>query len=101
MKTIERRKLDEAELEAALKELPNWVVDNGKLFKQFKFKGFMQAIGWMVSVAIAAEKLDHHPEWSNVYNRVTVYLTTHDMQNQISTWDVALAKLMDELAAGR
>lgn len=98
MKKIERKKLEGLELEKAVAQLPGWKAENGKLYKRFKFKGFMQAIGWMVSVGIAAEKMDHHPEWSNVYNRVDVYLTTHDMDNQISSWDIELAKIMDDLA---
>jgi len=99
MKNIERKRLTEGEIVEALNKLADWEAKDGKLTKQFKFKGFMQAMGWMVSVAIAAEKLDHHPEWSNIYNRVDVALTTHDMDNAISSWDVALAKTMDELAA--
>ena len=56
-------------------------------------------VGWMVSVAIYADKIDHHTEWSNVYNRVKVKLVTHDLGSAISTWDVDLARKMDELAA--
>lgn len=78
--------------------MPGWTAKDGKLFKQFQFEGFMQAMGWMVSAGIAAEKLDHHPEWSNIYNKVEVALTTHDMGNTVSSWDVALAKIMDDLA---
>ena len=55
--------------------------------------------GWMVSAAIYADKIDHHTEWSNVYNRVHVNLVTHDLGNAISTWDVDLARKMEELAA--
>ena len=97
MKKVERKLLKGSDLEDALSCLPGWSAKNGRLCKQFKFRGFMQAMGWMVSVSIAAEKLDHHPEWSNVYNRVDVALTTHDMNNQISTWDIELAKIMDSL----
>ncbi|MFK7800265.1 MAG: 4a-hydroxytetrahydrobiopterin dehydratase [Anaerolineae bacterium] len=98
MKRIERKKLSDAEINRALENLEGWKSENGKLTKRFKFKGFMQAMGWMVSVAIAAEKLDHHPEWSNIYNQVDVALTTHDMDNTISSWDVALAQTMNDLA---
>ena len=101
MKKVTRKKLEGSELNQAVDGLSNWSVEDGKLHKQFKFKGFMQAIGWMVSVSIAAEKLDHHPEWANVYNRVDVTLTTHDMGNQISTWDIELAKTMDNLFNGQ
>jgi 4a-hydroxytetrahydrobiopterin dehydratase len=95
----DRRALTNAEIEAALADLPNWQVVDGKLYKQFKFGSFAQAMGWMVSVAIHADKLDHHPEWSNVYNRVEVNLVTHDLDNAISTWDVELAQKMEALAA--
>lgn len=93
-----REKLTDDQLQVALKSLSGWSVEDGKLYKQFKFKSFAQAIGWMVSVGVEADKMDHHPEWSNVYNRVTVHLVTHDMDNSISSWDVDLAKKMDGLA---
>lgn len=94
-----RRKLDQAEIQSALAGLPGWQLHQNKLHKVFKFDSFAQAIGWMMSVAIYADKLDHHPEWSNVYNRVTVNLVTHDLGNVVSSWDVALAQKMEELAA--
>lgn len=92
-----RRKLSEVELTAVLKSLPGWSVKEGKLHKQFKFDTFAQAIGWMVAVSIYADKLDHHPEWCNIYSRVTVDLVTHDMGNAISSWDVLLAQKMEQL----
>ena len=95
---MERSSLNEIEIEAALEQLPGWEVRNGKLCKQFKFASFAEAMGWMVSVGIYADKLDHHPDWSNVYNRVDVELITHDL-GALSTWDVDLAKRMDVLAA--
>lgn len=97
--TMARQKLSDSEIEVALAELPGWSVQNGKLFKQYKFKSFAQALGWMVAVGIQADKMDHHPEWSNVYNRVTVNLVTHDLGNAISSWDVDLARHMEKLAA--
>ena len=66
--------------------------------KEFKFESFHQAWGWMTQVAICAEKLYHHPEWSNTYNRVHVILTTRSC-NGLSDLDVKLAKLMDEAAS--
>lgn len=93
-----RRKLDEEEIQTALQELTGWMILEGKLHKTFKFASFAQAIGWMVSVAVHADKVDHHPEWSNVYSRVTVNLVTHDLDNSISNLDVELAKKMDSLA---
>ncbi|MEJ2749860.1 MAG: 4a-hydroxytetrahydrobiopterin dehydratase [Anaerolineae bacterium] len=80
-------------------DLPGWQVQDGKLHKTFKFASFARAIGWMTSVAVIADKMDHHPEWTNVYNRVTVNLVTHDLGNVISSWDVTLAQNMEELAA--
>jgi len=93
-----RKKLTPAEIKAALIRLPGWDVKEGKLHKQFKFGSFAQALGWMVSVGVKADKMNHHPEWSNVYNRVTVNLVTHDMNNAISSRDVELARRMERLA---
>lgn len=95
---MERRKLTREEMDAAVAELTGWDEMNGKLRKQFKFESFAVAIGWMVSAAVYADKIDHHPNWSNVYNRVTVELWTHDL-SAISTLDVALAQRMNILAA--
>ena len=95
---LERRKLNDEELSAVLPTLENWTIKNGKLHKQFKFPTFASAMGWMMAVAIECDKLDHHPEWTNVYNRVSVDLTTHDMDNSISTWDIDIARKMDQLA---
>ena len=91
-------KLSSEEITAALTDLPGWTVQENKLHKQYKFDNFAQAMGWMMQVAIHADKLDHHPEWSNVYNRVTVSLTTHDLDNQISDLDVKLARKMEQAA---
>lgn len=93
---MERRKLSQEEIKEALNNLPGWQLQDGKLHKMFKFNSFAQAVGWMMSVAIFADKIDHHPEWANVYNRVTVDLVTHDLGNAISSWDVALAQKMEE-----
>ncbi len=95
---MSRRKLSSEEVEAELAQLPGWKVKEGKLHKEFKFKSFAQALGWMVTVGVQADKMDHHPEWSNVYNRVTVSLVTHDLDNSISNWDIELAKKMEQLA---
>lgn len=94
---MERKKLTDEQLNEALKTLSGWMVKDGKLHKQYKFRSFAQAMGWMVSAGIEADKMDHHPEWSNVYNRVMVNLVTHDMDNSISSWDIELAKKMDAL----
>lgn len=91
-------KLDQEAIQTALAELSGWEVKDGKLHKQFKFDSFGRALGWMVAVGVHADKMDHHPEWSNVYNRVTVDLTTHELGNAISDLDVKLAKIMDKSA---
>jgi len=95
---MERRAISDTELKTALGDLPGWEVIDGKLSKLYRFKSFAAAMGWMVSVAMYADKIDHHPEWSNVYSRVQVHLVTHDMGNVISTFDLALARKMEELA---
>ena len=71
------------------------IVDNrDAISKKFKFKSFIQAFSWMTSVAIVAEKMDHHPEWANVYNTVEVTLTTHSAGG-LTKLDLALARKMD------
>ena len=71
------------------------IVDNrDAVFKKFKFKSFIQAFSWMTSVAIIAEKMDHHPEWANVYNTVEVTLTTHSVGG-LTKLDLTLARKMD------
>lgn len=84
--------------EDALKALADngWSIVDGRdaIQKTFKFKSFIDAWGWMSRMAIVAEKMDHHPEWFNVYSRVEVVLTTHDVDG-LSELDVALAKKMD------
>jgi len=71
------------------------IVDNrDAIFKKFKFKSFIQAFSWMTSVAIIAEKMDHHPEWANVYNTVEVTITTHSVGG-LTKLDLTLARKMD------
>lgn len=91
---MERRALSDNEIDGILDALPGWEIRDGKLHKLFKFVSFAEAIGWMVKVAIFADKIDHHPDWSNVYNKVDVELLTHDL-GAISTLDIALAKYME------
>ena len=87
--------------QAALAQLPGWSAAEGRdaITKTFKFADFNAAFGWMTRVALAAEKLDHHPEWFNVYSRVEVLLATHDAEG-VTELDVTLAKLMDAAARG-
>lgn len=90
-------KLGDAEIAERLEERPGWTLDQGKLHRVFRFADFNAAFGFMARVALVAEKLDHHPEWSNVYNRVGVHLTTHDAGG-VSELDFTLAARMDEIA---
>ena len=85
------------ELRQALDSLSGWEVADGALHREFSFGDFACAFGFMASAATAAEKLNHHPDWSNSYNRVTVALTTHDAGG-ITELDVRLATRMNELA---
>lgn len=91
-------KLSEAEIRKRLPEFANWSLEDGKLTREFKFANFVEAFGFMTRCAIEAEKLDHHPEWFNVYSKVRVQLTTHECGG-LSTSDFALASKMDELAS--
>lgn len=90
------QKLSESERVQALSELPGWQSVDGRdaWCKEFRFADFNAAFGWMSRVALRAEKLDHHPDWSNVYNRVHVTLSTHDAGG-VTRLDVDLARFMD------
>jgi 4a-hydroxytetrahydrobiopterin dehydratase len=90
-------RLDDAAVSAALAELPGWSLRDGKLHRELRFEDFVAAFGFMSRVAIVAEKLDHHPEWSNVWNRVVVDLVTHDAGG-ITALDLELARRIDALA---
>ena len=76
-----------------------WEVVDGKLHREFRFRDFVEAFGFMSRCALVAEKMDHHPEWSNVWNRVTVDLVSHDA-SAITDRDITLATRMNELAGG-
>ena len=89
--------LSSEDIESRLKLRAGWNLENDKLHRVFEFKSFVEAFGFMSQIAILAEKMDHHPEWSNVYSRVEVCLTTHDASG-ISELDFELAEHMDRLA---
>jgi 4a-hydroxytetrahydrobiopterin dehydratase len=74
-----------------------WVQENNRLIQHFVFTDFVEAFGFMAQVAILAEKCDHHPTWSNTYNRVTIELSTHDAGNIVTDKDHALAKQIDQI----
>ena len=92
--------LTEAERDDALAALPGWRLrDDGlAIERELKFADFNEAFGFMTRVALLADKHDHHPEWSNVYNRVAITLTTHDAGG-LSARDVAMAKAIDALVS--
>jgi 4a-hydroxytetrahydrobiopterin dehydratase len=92
-------KLDGEARRAALARLPEWREVDGRdaIRRSFRFKTFVEAFGFMTRVALVAEKMDHHPEWSNVYRTVEVMLTTHDAGG-LTAKDIALAEAMDRLA---
>ena len=89
-------KLSPAEIEQRLQSLPDWAVDQHKLYRQFVFKDFVEAFGFISRVALLAEAMNHHPEWSNVYNRVDIHLTSHDAGG-ISERDFTLAGRINRL----
>ena len=93
-----RKKLSEAEISAVVARLPGWSVQNGKLHREYKFADFPHAFGFMATAAPTIQKMDHHPEWSNVYNRVVVDLNTHDVGG-ITQKDADLAALLEGIAA--
>ncbi len=92
-------KLDDSEIHQALGELTNWQLVEGRsaIFRQFKFKNFNEAFGFMTRAALLAEKMNHHPEWSNIYGSVDVTLSTHDAGG-VTELDIKLAKAMDRFA---
>ena len=89
-------RLLESDIEEELKKLTGWSVKNDKLHKEFQFYNFNQAFGFMTRAAMEIEKMNHHPEWFNVYNRITVDLTTHDAGG-ITNNDVNLARILNSL----
>lgn len=91
------KKMTDAEIAAAVAGIAPWSVLNGKLHREYKFADFVHAFGFMATSAIAIERMNHHPEWSNVYNRVTVDLSTHDAGG-ITQKDFDLAALLEGLA---
>ncbi len=94
-------RLTEDERAAALDSLPHWSLAEGReaIVRTFRFRDFSEAWGFMARVALVAEKLDHHPEWFNVWNRVEVTLATHDAGG-LTELDLRLARAMDRIAGG-
>ncbi|MCH7757993.1 MAG: 4a-hydroxytetrahydrobiopterin dehydratase [Thaumarchaeota archaeon] len=90
-------KLSSEQISEELKNLPGWSVKEEKLHKDFEFGDFNEAFGFMTRAAMHIEKMNHHPEWFNVYNKLTVDLTTHDAGG-ITENDIGLAKILNSLA---
>ena len=90
------KRLTDEEVRSRLDGLPGWQVVRGKLHRELRFDDFVAAFSFMTSLALVAERMDHHPEWSNVYNRVVIDLTTHDAGG-LSAKDFDLAAAADRL----
>jgi 4a-hydroxytetrahydrobiopterin dehydratase len=90
-------KLTKTEIASALRKIGGWTVANDKLHRDYQFADFVHAFGFMATAALIVEKMEHHPEWSNVYNRLSVDLTTHDAGG-ITKKDVDLARILETLA---
>uniref|UniRef100_A0A832MMR3 Putative pterin-4-alpha-carbinolamine dehydratase n=1 Tax=Eiseniibacteriota bacterium TaxID=2212470 RepID=A0A832MMR3_UNCEI len=91
-------RLTDAEVQDALLALPAWRAEGGKLRRTYAFRDFVEAWGFMSSAALIVQQMDHHPEWSNVYNQVHVSLVTHDAHG-VTARDVELARRLEALAA--
>ena len=92
------KKLSITDRNKALKKLKGWqlVKDRNAISKTFEFKNFNAAFSWMTAMALHAEKLDHHPEWSNIYNKIHVILSTHDSEG-VTVLDIEMATIMNNL----
>lgn len=94
---MENEVLERPDVERALRELEGWRQEDGALAKTFEFGSFREAISFMVRVAFEAESLNHHPDWSNVYNRVVIHLRTHAAGRQVTRKDVELARAIERI----
>lgn len=92
-----KQKMSDAEITSGLAKLPGWCLANGKLHREYKFRDFVAAFGFMTSVALVAESMNHHPEWFNVWSTVKIDLNTHDAGG-ITQLDFDLAAKMEELS---
>jgi 4a-hydroxytetrahydrobiopterin dehydratase len=95
--TMTAQPLSSTDIAQLPEQLPAWTLKEGKLHRELRFADFSEAFGFMTRVALAAEQLNHHPEWSNVWNRVVINLTTHDCGG-LSNLDLELAERIDALA---
>ena len=90
--------LDPAEINKALAALPGWTWEKEALTKTFKFGSFREAMSFMTRVAFEAEAMDHHPDWTNIYNRVVIRLNTHDAGGKVTAKDVELARKIQAIS---
>ena len=95
---MDERPLSEDEIESRLGELPGWSLAGGKLHREYRFADFSEAFGFMARAALAAERLGHHPDWSNSWSRVVVDLVTHDAGG-VTELDLELAREMETLSS--
>lgn len=95
---MSRQPLSPAEINAALSSLTGWKGESSALTKTFQFGSFREAMSFMIRVSYEAEEMNHHPEWTNVYNRVVVRLNTHDTGGKVTALDVALAKKIQAIS---
>ncbi len=92
----DQRRLTEREINASLSELPGWTLERDHLHRNLKFESFVKAFSFMSGVALIAEKLNHHPDWSNVYGTVVINLSTHDLGG-VSPLDIEFASRINDL----
>ncbi len=90
-------KLTQTEIREQLKKLKEWSLNEGKLYKEYKFRDFVTAFAFMTKVALVAEKMNHHPKWTNAWNKVEITLSTHDAGDVITEKDRALADAIDKI----
>jgi 4a-hydroxytetrahydrobiopterin dehydratase len=95
MSQIKYKKLSRNELDEIVRNMKGWELKDEKLQKSFKFTNFVEAFGFMTRIALEAERMNHHPEWSNVYNNVIIKLSTHDAGG-ITDYDIKLAEIIDD-----
>tara|TARA_Y100001968_G_scaffold269848_1_gene260782 strand:+ start:334 stop:621 length:288 start_codon:yes stop_codon:yes gene_type:complete len=88
--------IEKAQLNYFIEKNPSWILDKNTIKKEFKFDNFIDAFGFMSKVALLSEKMDHHPNWQNIYNKVKIELTTHD-KGGITINDIKLAESIDKL----
>ena len=98
MSKMARQKLSPEEIEVFLSSHPDWSLDGGRFHRSLRFEDFAEAFAFMSAVALVAERMDHHPEWSNVYNRVEIWLDSHDVQG-LTSRDTRLVDAIDAIVA--